>query len=428
MILSSLPAEYENFCVAIESCVELPGPENLKIKLIEEEARRGETDTVENEITNKNEALITKKKIPHKMLKQKENYKQTKFNGNCHVCKKYGHRVGDCRNKTEKTMKRNDAMTAVALNTSFKESNVWCLDSGATIHICNNKDKFLNLNNERTQIFTATEESVKSDGKGQVKLKVNATNEVKLKEAILVPSFKNNLLSVSSITNNGYKVTFQKDSAVIRRPDGSIALRAKQENGLYIIKETTRQTTALLNEHEGTLVKWHQRLGHLNFNDVRKLKDHSMVNGINDRLNTVNPTCEICEKSKIHQKPYKTSEKKENEILGLVHSDISGPMRVSLLAGAKYFATFIDDKSRYIEIKPLKKKSEIIEAFKEYKTRVEKMTGHCIKKLRTDNAKEYLSKEFNEFLKKEGITRQLTVEYTPQKNGVAERANRRNPS
>lgn len=142
---------------------------------------------------------------------------------------------------------------------------VWTV---ATIHICNDKDKFLNLNNERTQIYTTTEESVKSDGKGQVKLQVSASNEIKLKETILVPNFKNNLLSVSSITNNEYKIIFQRDSAVIRHPDRSIALRAKQENELYIVKETSKQTTALLNEHEETLVKWHQRLGHLNFNDV----------------------------------------------------------------------------------------------------------------------------------------------------------------
>lgn len=64
-------------------------------------------------------------------MKQKENYKQTRFNGNCHVCKKYGHRAAvDCRYKTEKNTKRNDAMTAVALNSCFQESNVWCLDSG----------------------------------------------------------------------------------------------------------------------------------------------------------------------------------------------------------------------------------------------------------------------------------------------------------
>jgi len=74
-------------------------------------------------------------------------------------------------------------------------------------------------------------------------------------------------------------------------------------------------------------------------------------------------------------------------------------MSVSSLGGAKYFATFVNDKSRYIKIKPLKRKSEILETFKEYKTRIEKITGRCIKKLRTDNAKEYLSKEFSEFFK-----------------------------
>jgi len=34
-----------------------------------------------------------------------------------------------------------------------------------------------------------------------------------------------------------------------------------------------------------------------------------------------------------------------------------------------------------------------------------------------------MSKEFSNFLRKEGITRQLSVEYTLPENGVAERAN-----
>jgi len=35
-----------------------------------------------------------------------------------------------------------------------------------------------------------------------------------------------------------------------------------------------------------------------------------------------------------------------------------------------------------------------------------------------------MSKEFSNFLREENITRQLSVEYTPQENGVAERTNR----
>jgi transposase InsO family protein len=44
--------------------------------------------------------------------------------------------------------------------------------------------------------------------------------------------------------------------------------------------------------------------------------------------------------------------------------------------------------------------------------------------LRTDNGKEYANEQLKQYLKKEGITRQFTVPYTPQQNSVAERKNR----
>jgi len=99
-------------------------------------------------------------------------------------------------------------------------------------------------------------------------------------------------------------------------------------------------------------------------------------------------------------------------------------MNTESLDGAKYFATFIDDYSRYTETTMLRQQSDVLTAFKNFKKRVEKETGCAIKRLRTDNAKEYTSKEFKKFLEDEGIARQLTVKYTSQQNGVAERANR----
>jgi hypothetical protein len=44
--------------------------------------------------------------------------------------------------------------------------------------------------------------------------------------------------------------------------------------------------------------------------------------------------------------------------------------------------------------------------------------------LRTDNGGEYLSTEFQNYLKAKGIKHELTVPYSPQQNGVAERMNR----
>lgn len=86
--------------------------------------------------------------------------------------------------------------------------------------------------------------------------------------------------------------------------------------------------------------------------------------------------------------------------------------------------TFIDSCTGYTETTMLKNRSDVLEAFKNYKLKVEKQTGQRIKKLRTDNGREYLSNDFKNFLKSEGILHQLSVEYTPQQNGVAERKNR----
>lgn len=93
--------------------------ETLKIKLIEEETRKGEDENADD--PNHNNALVTKRKFNKSMKSKKE---QTKFNGNCNICKKYGHYASDCRFKNEnKVQKKNDTMTVVAFNNYSKKPN-----------------------------------------------------------------------------------------------------------------------------------------------------------------------------------------------------------------------------------------------------------------------------------------------------------------
>ena len=99
-------------------------------------------------------------------------------------------------------------------------------------------------------------------------------------------------------------------------------------------------------------------------------------------------------------------------------------MRKTSVGGAKYIVTFIDDCSRYIQKYFIKSRNEVLDVFKQFKTYSERETGSKIKTLRSDNGKEYLSNEISKFLSENGIKRQLSVEYTPQQNGVAKKANR----
>jgi hypothetical protein len=85
---------------------------------------------------------------------------------------------------------------------------------------------------------------------------------------------------------------------------------------------------------------------------------------------------------------------------------------------------FIDDAARQTDEYILKYKSEAFEKFKEWKALREKELGKQVKRFRTDGGGEYTSKKFAEYLKSEGILQEMTTPYTPQSNGVVERANR----
>ncbi|XP_057449943.1 uncharacterized protein LOC130741148 [Lotus japonicus] len=76
------------------------------------------------------------------------------------------------------------------------------------------------------------------------------------------------------------------------------------------------------------------------------------------------------------------------------------------------------------EIQKNDKKSEAFTMFLHFKAFAEKQSGYEIKTLRTDHGGEFIHKSFLNYCKEQGIQRQLTIRYTPQQNGVAERKNR----
>ncbi|KAL0386675.1 UNVERIFIED_CONTAM: Copia protein [Sesamum latifolium] len=116
--------------------------------------------------------------------------------------------------------------------------------------------------------------------------------------------------------------------------------------------------------------------------------------------------------------------KRATHPLELVHSNICGPMNVRARHGAFYFLTFIDDYSRYGSVYLLSHRSEALDCFKRFLAEVENQREVNLKVFRTDRGREYLSEQFKQICEDKGIIRQLTIPYTPQQNGVAERRNR----
>ncbi|KAK8578706.1 hypothetical protein V6N12_069050 [Hibiscus sabdariffa] len=122
--------------------------------------------------------------------------------------------------------------------------------------------------------------------------------------------------------------------------------------------------------------------------------------------------------------PFSGKGERASDLLGLIHSDVCGPMNTQARGGFQHFIIFTDDFSRYEYIYLMRHKSEALERFKEFKNEVQNQHGKSIKALRSDRGGEYLSQDFDELLKECGIVSQLTPPGTPQWNGVSERRNR----
>jgi hypothetical protein len=118
--------------------------------------------------------------------------------------------------------------------------------------------------------------------------------------------------------------------------------------------------------------------------------------------------------------PFTGQSERASDLLGLVHTDVCGPMSSVARGGFQYFITFTDDFSRYGYIYPMRDKSESFEKFEELQNEVQNQLGKTIKFLRSNRGGEYLSLEFSYHLKQCGIVPQLTPPRMPQWNDMSE--------
>ncbi|KAE8664146.1 Serine-threonine protein kinase [Hibiscus syriacus] len=81
-------------------------------------------------------------------------------------------------------------------------------------------------------------------------------------------------------------------------------------------------------------------------------------------------------------------------------------------------------KVRFAKIGKTPKAERNQDTFRKWKAMVENETGLKVKRLRSDNGREYRNRRFRDFCTNNGIKIETTVPMTPQQNGVAERMNR----
>ena len=90
----------------------------------------------------------------------------------------------------------------------------------------------------------------------------------------------------------------------------------------------------------------------------------------------------------------------------------------------RYFVTFVDDYSRTTWLYLMKNHSELFSHFRAFCVEIHTQFHVYVQNLRSDNAKEYVSEQFQSFMLQHGILHQTSCVDTPAQNAVAERKNR----
>ena len=299
------------------------------------------------------------------------------------------------------------------------KSNHWIIDSGASSHMCHDKEKFLHLVPCNSgDIKVADGNTIPIKGKGSIILHINDKNDgfkLKIDNVLYAPKLAVNLLSVKKLVERNLQVTFEGNTCNIINERNKLELGSFYDSA-YRLSELSYQASIA----SPCLHEWHKRFAHRNIADIKRLRGL----GLRVKNCECSDDCVPCIEGKMTVKSFPKHSIKPEKCLDVIVSDLCGPIQTESIGKSKYFITFTDAHSDYTEVKCIRSKSGakqcIIEFVERLKTNLEKKP----RIFRSDRGGEFIDHELQNYFKKEGIKFECTVHDSPQQNGIAERKNR----
>jgi hypothetical protein len=423
-LLLTMPPEYDTVVTAIETLAsEELTISFVKNRLLDEESKRLGSRQEKGKEASTSSAFVAPTR-------------NKKFDGRsklkCFNCGIIGHKKSECRKPKSKTEAKICEVNTELCFAGFAQGEAdssWYLDSGCTEHLAKSSNSLKNVRplEKPIQIRSAksgTFLTAKEMGDIPVKTVIGEqTKRITIKNVLVVPNLEFNLLSVRRLEMNGLKIIFENGNGNIFKNDELVAVAHRKEK-LYELafKLPDVECAAVASSTTDTAELWHKRLGHIGRTGLEKVKD--LVDGMEVNLPKNSCICPVCVEGKQTKLPHVQLRTRAQRPLQLVHSDLMGPIQNEAYNEKQYILTFIDDYTHFVVVYLLETKSEVFKYFKQYEAMVNSHFERRISRLRCDNGREYLSNDMTKYLKSRGIQHELTIRYTPQQNGVAERMNR----
>uniref|UniRef100_A0AAV1UJD7 Integrase catalytic domain-containing protein n=1 Tax=Peronospora matthiolae TaxID=2874970 RepID=A0AAV1UJD7_9STRA len=290
------------------------------------------------------------------------------------------------------------------------------------------KAKFASLNErEEGELSVADGSKAAIKGVGHIMERVVLPNgderDIKIKDALFVPSMSKNLLSVPQINKGGrFQVVFDGSKMQVKRKKSTqVVATADLVDGLYWLRTPQRSANAAT--RNGTIAL-HARMGHAPLEVLRKTVATGIIKDAKAPLNSTGPSvCRSCQQGKMVQKPFPTNrDKRQHGMFELLHFDICGPMEQVSIGGSRYLLLVVDEARGCMKGFCLRSKSESEDCIKNHIIKIQTQFGTKIKFVRHDGAHEFATNSIKTFYENHGIEQQITVPYAHQTNGTAERA------
>ena len=252
--------------------------------------------------------------------------------------------------------------------------------------------------------------------------------DLSIKNVLLVEDLKHNLISISQLCDNGFKVTFCANKCSIEKIDNDqVHFEGYRRRNVYKINLDDFKSSnevCLYSSNEDSWL-WHRKLGHASMDTISKLFRKDLVKGLPKIDFSKNKICQACQQGKQTKTSFKSKDIiSTSRPLQLLHMDLFGPTQTLSLGGKRYTLVIVDDFTRFTWTFFLASKDESNHVFIRYCKKVQNEKGLNIVTIRSDHGGEFENNEMDEFCAKNGIEHTFSAPRTPQQNGVAERKNR----
>lgn len=202
------------------------------------------------------------------------------------------------------------------------------------------------------------------------------------------------------------------------------AMKSKDATGVHGAHASSHLEALSPNELAAVL---HRRL-HVSLNRIRRLVTVAADVPSNaaraDRM-----PCDACAEANSTRVPHSGQNYRPSHVGRLIHADIVGPFKNSADGRKKWMLVLVDDHSRYKFVYFMRTKAEAPKMVRRFVAKFNAMTSRqsgtpvrVVGSLHSDNAGEFVSRQFQELMDEHSIDHTTSPPHIHQLNGVAERA------